>query len=75
VSLRFNAGRFEPQLLVVILAVQATVLLMVGLGAVAFMYVTIGDLVEPRPLFSVGWLPPYLLGGVVVAVGLGQLYD
>jgi len=74
-SLRFDAGRFESQLLVVILAAQSTILLMVGLGTVGFIYVTIGDLVEPRPLFSLGELVPYLFGGVVAAVGLGRLYE
>jgi len=73
--LRFDAGRFEPQLLLAILAVQSTILLMVGVGTVGVLYVTIGDLVESRPLFSVGGLVPYLLGGVVAAVGLGRLYD
>jgi len=74
-SLRFDAGRFESQLLLAILALQATLLLMVGLGAVTVLYVTIGDLVEPRPLFTLGDLVPYLLGGVVVAVGLDRLYE
>ncbi len=48
---------------------------MVGLGAVGFIYLTIGDIVEPRPLFSHLWLLPYLVFGTVAAVGLGQLYE
>lgn len=74
--LRYYTGPFEEQLVLLVLSLQFAIVIMVGLGAVGFMWFTLGTLSNTNEsILAFTEMIPYLIGGGVTAFVLNQLYE